>query len=880
MNSNDDIIKSKTTIFELPSPEANDLEPLAKALVALRRDEEPLAPSAELRRQVEGRLSEIESRSQGAVITKEQAMQKNSTGRFRLRDWVFFAGGSIAAAVATTIIFWPSPNAEVAKVEATHLKSEVLSQDTKDYSEVLASISRRNQSVVRSAGETAAESKDYSEVTSKMKKSMPESSPAGASTGAGGMPGMPGMGGGSGGGGNPGGPNSERFQGGAGGSGAMAGMPGGGLGKGQHSNGGPGGGKYPEAGGYQPDFEGAGPGLPASSGPDPYPPAALKIEPAAPAAADPIEIAVAESIELTVPAPQAAPKNDFMKSKGAITGTGLTGRGEAARGSMTARYGGTAPTKEEIDRYRMSLARQGHDRRTDDLAQLHEGEARGEAKGYDASLEDTRRLVSGEQYNTIVENQFLAPTVEPLSTFSIDVDTASYSNIRRFLTSGQMPPPAAVRIEEMVNYFGYSYAQPKGKEPFSVNMETADCPWNPGHVLLRVGLKGKEIERKARPASNLVFLLDVSGSMADENKLPLLKTTMTMLIGELTENDRVTIVTYAGDAGLKLEPTSGDQKEKITQTISSLSAGGSTNGSAGIELAYQKAAEAFIKEGTNRIILATDGDLNVGVTSDEALVKMIKEKAASGTFLTVLGFGEGNLKDGKLEQIADNGNGMYGYVHSVREGRKLMVEQLSGSLVTIAKDVKIQIEFNPAQIQSYRLLGYENRVMAAADFNNDKKDAGEIGAGHTVTALYELVPVEVNVKGKEPRPDVEPLKYQKAITAVVAEPKDLKALTDAATSGELLTLKLRYKEPDGVESRLIEFPLKEGGKQFNSASKDFQFAAAVASFGMILRGSQHRGSSNASAIAEIAAGALGEDANGLRAEFVDLVRRAEKLGIK
>jgi Ca-activated chloride channel family protein len=366
--------------------------------------------------------------------------------------------------------------------------------------------------------------------------------------------------------------------------------------------------------------------------------------------------------------------------------------------------------------------------------------------------------------------------------------------------------------------------------------------------------------------------------------LPLLKTTMNMLIGELTENDRVTIVTYAGDAGLKLEPTSGDQKQKVTDVINGLSAGGSTNGSAGIELAYQKAAEAFIKEGTNRVILATDGDLNVGVTSDDALVKLIKEKAAGGTFLTVLGFGEGNLKDGKLEQIADNGNGMYAYIDSVREGRKMMVEQLSGNLVTIAKDVKIQIEFNPAQIQSYRLLGYENRVMAAADFNNDKKDAGEIGAGHTVTALYELVPVEVSRKEKEPRPDVEPLKYQKAGVvagaAVLVEAREPKDLTDAAATGELLTLKLRYKEPNGVESRLMEFPLKERGGQFNSASKDFQFAAAVASFGMILRGSQHRGSGNASAVAEIAAGAIGEDPNGLRAEFVDLVRRAERLGIK
>ena len=668
----------------------------------------------------------------------------------------------------------------------------------------------------------------------------------------------------------------------------MAGMPGGGPGAGQHSQGGPGGGKYPVANGYRADFESAGPGLPASSGPNPYPPPALTINPADsktdPKA--PVDASVTH-VEVDSFGEQTATKNNLMKSVEAGNGTGVAGRGEAARmkrggaAGMPGMAGGMPAGMPGIQPSGASAAYGGSKAPQD--AREYYARAKGaedKAPRYQFGPAMSDEAHSGEQYNTIVENPFLAPTSEPLSTFSIDVDTASYSNIRRFLTSGQMPPPAAVRIEEMVNYFGYNYAQPKGKEPFAVNMETAECPWNPGHVLLRVGLKGKEIARKARPASNLVFLLDVSGSMADENKLPLLKTTMTMLIGELSENDRVTIVTYAGDAGLKLEPTSGDQKQKITDAINSLSAGGSTNGSAGIELAYQKATEAFIKNGTNRVILATDGDLNVGVTSDEALVKMIKEKAAGGTFLTVLGFGEGNLKDGKLEQIADNGNGMYAYIDSVREGRKVMGEQLTGSLVTIAKDVKIQIEFNPAQIQSYRLLGYENRVMAAADFNNDKKDAGEIGAGHTVTALYELVPVEVSRKENAPRPDVEPLKYQKAITAAVAEPKEPKALTDAATSGELLTLKLRYKEPDGIESRLIEFPLKERGKQFNSASKDFQFAAAVASFGMILRGSQHRGSSNASAVAEIAAGAIGEDPNGLRAEFVDLVRRAEKLGIK
>jgi Ca-activated chloride channel family protein len=488
--------------------------------------------------------------------------------------------------------------------------------------------------------------------------------------------------------------------------------------------------------------------------------------------------------------------------------------------------------------------------------------------------------VGGEQYEQIHENRFLSPTSHPLSTFSIDVDTASYSNVRRFLTSGRLPPPAAVRVEELVNYFTYSYPQPKGREPFSVNMETAQCPWQPGHLLLRVGLKGKEIHRSERPLSNLVFLLDVSGSMADQNKLPLVKTVLEQLVAELTENDRVSIVTYAGEAGLRLPPTSGDQQGKIMAAIHSLSAGGSTHGSAGIQLAYEQAGQYFIKEGANRVILATDGDLNVGVTSDDALVELIKQKAAGGTFLTILGFGEGNLKDAKLEKLADNGNGLYAYIDSVREGRKVLVEQMSGSTVAIAKDVKIQIEFNPREIAAYRLLGYENRVLAAKDFNDDRKDAGEIGAGHTVTALYELAPVRTD-RVTAPAPGVDALRYQE----VGGRRSEVRGqanapLTEAAASGELLTLKLRYKEPDGVESRMIEFPLKDRGGNFNAASKDMQFASAVASFGMILRGSKHRGSGNLAAVAEIAGGALGDDPSGYRAEFVDLVRKTQALGAK
>jgi Ca-activated chloride channel family protein len=498
-------------------------------------------------------------------------------------------------------------------------------------------------------------------------------------------------------------------------------------------------------------------------------------------------------------------------------------------------------------------------------------------------------MISGEQYQPIYENQFTSPTTFPyVSTFSIDVDTASYANMRRFLNAGSLPPPNAVRIEELVNYFSYDYPQPKGGEPFSVNMEAAECPWNAGHLLLRVGLKGKEIHRAERPPSNLTFLLDVSGSMADENKLPLLKTTLLMFVAELTENDRVSIVTYAGDAGLRLPPTRGNEKQKIMAAIESLSSGGSTHGSAGIQLAYEQAAQYFLKEGTNRVILATDGDLNVGVTSDDALVQLIKEKATGGTFLTVLGFGTGNLKDAKLEKLADNGNGLYAYIDGVREGRKVLVEQMSGSLVTIAKDVKIQIEFNPREIASYRLLGYENRMLAAEDFNNDKKDAGEIGAGHTVTALYELVPVGAKQAAAVQPVAVDALKYQEpgtrgqepTGTPDSRPPTADSRLTEAAASGELLTLKLRYKEPDGDVSKLLEVPLKDRGGSLHAASKDMQFAAAVASFGMILRGSEHRGTSSLPAVAEIAGGAIGEDKNGYRAEFVDLVRKAAAIGAR
>jgi Ca-activated chloride channel family protein len=488
-------------------------------------------------------------------------------------------------------------------------------------------------------------------------------------------------------------------------------------------------------------------------------------------------------------------------------------------------------------------------------------------------LELSKAAPGTERYGQFVENAFRNPAdkEQALSTFSIDVDTASYALVRRFLRDRQLPPADAVRLEEMLNYFRYDDAPPVGDDPFSVSLETAACPWRAGHRLVRVGLKGREIAAAARPGTSLVFLVDVSGSMNEPNKLPLVKQSLSMLVDQLTENDKVAIVTYAGDAGLKLAPTSGDQKARIRGAIEALAAGGSTNGSAGIELAYAQAAEAFVKGGSNRVVLATDGDLNVGVTSDAALVELIKQKASGGVFLTVLGYGQGNLQDEKMEKLADNGNGIYAYIDGAREARKVLVEQLTGSTVTIAKDVKIQVEFNPAQVAAYRLLGYENRIMAAKDFKDDTKDAGEIGAGHGVTALYEIVPTAA--ADKSPVVD-EPLKYQPKET-VAAKPE---APAEAGpASSELLTLKLRYKEPTGNESTQRVFPLEDTGTTFENASTNLRFAAAVAEFGMLLRGSAHRGEATLAHVTATAAGALGNDPGGLRAEFLDLVREAGAL---
>ena len=467
-----------------------------------------------------------------------------------------------------------------------------------------------------------------------------------------------------------------------------------------------------------------------------------------------------------------------------------------------------------------------------------------------------------EAYDRIEDNRFLEVSNNPLSTFSIDVDTASYANIRRFLQRGTLPPKDAVRIEEMLNYFSYNYPVPSEEGPFSATVEVAQAPWALEHRLVRIGLKGKEVEMENRPSSNLVFLLDVSGSMQPSNKLPLLKQAMRLLVDRLGEKDRVAIVVYAGASGLVLPSTSSDQKERILAALENLEAGGSTNGGSGIRLAYQTAVSHFISGGINRVILATDGDFNVGTTNQGDLSRLIEESAKSGVFLSVLGFGMGNYKDSTLEKLADQGNGNYAYIDNINEARKVLVDEINSTLVTIAKDVKIQIEFNPLQVSAYRLIGYENRLLRQEDFNDDSKDAGEIGAGHTVTALYEIVPAGRGLQ----IPGVDPLKYQTPMRT-----------TDVARSGELLTLKLRYKQPDGETSRLLEFPVRDADKAYSQASLDFKFAAAVASFGMILRQSPYKGNGTLAAVLELAEEGKGSDPHGYRGEFLELVKQARAL---
>lgn len=469
---------------------------------------------------------------------------------------------------------------------------------------------------------------------------------------------------------------------------------------------------------------------------------------------------------------------------------------------------------------------------------------------------ETQPQFNTEDYDAIVENRFYETTQNPLSTFSIDVDAASYSNMRRFIKNGQKPPKDAVRIEELVNYFDYEYPEPKGEHPFEVITEISECPWQPKHKLLHVGMQGKHIPSENLPASNLVFLIDVSGSMDVANKLPLVQASIKLLTDQLRAQDRVAMVVYAGAAGLVLPSTSGADKRKIKDALDQLQAGGSTAGGAGIKLAYEIARQNFIKGGNNRIILATDGDFNVGASSDADMVQLIEKERESGVFLTVLGYGMGNYKDNKMQQLADKGNGNHAYIDDISEAKKVLVNEFGGTIFTIAKDVKLQIEFNPAKVKGYRLIGYENRVLNKEDFNDDKKDAGELGAGHTVTALYEIIPLGVE---SEFLAKVDDLKYQKGNVKPAGDGK------------ELCTIKLRYKKTDGDKSQLIEKPVIDNNVQLQKTSDNFRWSAAVAEFGMILRQSEFKGNATYTDCKRLAESAKGKDANGYRRELIEMI---------
>jgi Ca-activated chloride channel family protein len=504
------------------------------------------------------------------------------------------------------------------------------------------------------------------------------------------------------------------------------------------------------------------------------------------------------------------------------------------------------------------------------------------AKGYIAGAAEAKRSsyntysapepgyipFNTEGYSTIHENGFKDVLHNPLSTFSIDVDNASYSNVRRFLNMGQLPPVDAVRIEEMINYFSYDYPEPTGKHPFSVYTEVSACPWNSSHQLLHVGLKGKSIDKDELPPSNLVFLIDVSGSMSSENKLPLLKQAFRMLVGELRPEDRVAIVVYAGAAGLVLASTEGSEKQEILAALDKLQSGGSTAGGAGLRLAYQVAQDHFIEGGNNRIILATDGDFNIGPSSNAEMERLVEEKREQGVFMTVLGFGMGNYKDDKMELIADKGNGNYAYIDNIQEAQKVFITEFGGTLFTIAKDVKFQLEFNPARVKGYRLVGYENRLLNDEDFNDDRKDAGEMGAGHTVTALYELIPAGSDESLKS----IDPLKYQ----SNQGESRDEEKVKPDPSS-ELLTVKLRYKQPDGQTSTKVEIPVRGKVLEADKTSDNFRFSAAVAEFGMILRNSEYKAGASMENVIELGKSARGADEEGYRSEFLKLVKLADAL---
>jgi Ca-activated chloride channel homolog len=467
-----------------------------------------------------------------------------------------------------------------------------------------------------------------------------------------------------------------------------------------------------------------------------------------------------------------------------------------------------------------------------------------------------------EEYNKIDENEFKDALTNPLSTFSIDVDAASYSNVRRFIQDGQLPPHDAVRIEELINYFKYDYPQPSGRHPFSVNTEVSRCPWNSSNSLLLVGLQGKTVDAEELPSSNLVFLIDVSGSMSAPNKLPLVKAAFRVLVRQLRAQDRVAIVVYAGNAGLVLPSTRGSEKGRILDAIESLESGGSTAGGQGIKLAYDIARQNFFEDGNNRVILATDGDFNVGISSEGELLRLIEEERRDNIFLSVLGFGTGNYKDSKMEQLADHGNGNYAYIDDIQEARKVLGEQMAGTLYAIAKDVKIQVEFNPAVVKSYRLIGYENRLLNKEDFHDDKKDAGELGSGHTVTALYELV---LNSETSDMH-TTESLKYQST-----------RIKPESFRTDELLTVQLRYKLPDETVSKLMTTPVKNEIEHLADASNNLRFASAVAMFGMILRDSKNRANADYDLVVKYAKDSRGKDEEGYRAEFMKLVKTCQAL---
>lgn len=472
-------------------------------------------------------------------------------------------------------------------------------------------------------------------------------------------------------------------------------------------------------------------------------------------------------------------------------------------------------------------------------------------------VEDYSPAWNTEEYDAVRENIFHGAQQNPLSTFSIDVDAASYSNMRRFIQSGQKPPKDAIRIEELVNYFDYDYAEPGGEDPFSIYTEMGAAPWNEKHKLIHIGLQGKHIPMDSLPPGNLVFLIDVSGSMDQPDKLPLLKASLKLLIEQLRPQDRVSMVVYAGAAGLVLPSTGGNQKRKIMDALDNLEAGGSTAGGAGIRLAYQIAKENFQPNGNNRVILATDGDFNVGESSNAAMERLIEEKREDDIFLTVLGFGEGNYKDSKMETLADKGNGNYAYIDNILEGQKVLVNEFGGTLFTIAKDVKLQVEFNPAKVKAWRLIGYENRLLRNEDFNNDKKDAGEIGSGHSVTAMYEIIPQGVQSEFFS----VDALKYQQQTLTPSAKQTD-----------EWVTVKFRYKEPAGKVSKLIVHTVENVKGSNSAATENFRWSAAVAAFGMLLRESEYVKSYAYQDVLELAKTAKGDDKDGYRAEFVGLIK--------